>query len=253
MEVHHHPHLPHGEKKKFKDFFLEFLMIFLAVTLGFFAESLREHLVNYDKEREYMHSMLQDLKKDTTEIKHTIAFQQLIYRKIDSALNIPVEKLKNIEIQDTFYHYFVFPYSWIATFNRVDNTITQLKNAGGFSLINNKIVKDSITKLNSFYEGSFSADMHIYVSRWQRIDEFAMQLMILPKPPALITDSLYTAYPHHKEFFTRYDYPLLQQFYSFIRFEQSDLEIILFKDNQYLDEARNLIYLIKKEYKLKDE
>lgn len=39
MEVHHHPHV---EKKNFKEYFLEFLMIFLAVTLGFFAESLRE-------------------------------------------------------------------------------------------------------------------------------------------------------------------------------------------------------------------
>jgi hypothetical protein len=42
MEVHHHPHLPHS--KKFKEYFLEFLMIFLAVTMGFFAESLREHM-----------------------------------------------------------------------------------------------------------------------------------------------------------------------------------------------------------------
>ena len=31
MEVHHHPHV---EKKNFKEYFLEFLMIFLAVTLG---------------------------------------------------------------------------------------------------------------------------------------------------------------------------------------------------------------------------
>src|SRR5215471_5281072 len=40
MEVHHHPHV---EKKRFKEYFLEFLMIFLAVTLGFFAENIREH------------------------------------------------------------------------------------------------------------------------------------------------------------------------------------------------------------------
>jgi hypothetical protein len=30
MEVHHHPHV---EKKNFKEYFLEFIMIFLAVTL----------------------------------------------------------------------------------------------------------------------------------------------------------------------------------------------------------------------------
>ena len=37
MEVHHHPEVPH-KSKSWKEYFLEFLMIFLAVTLGFFAE-----------------------------------------------------------------------------------------------------------------------------------------------------------------------------------------------------------------------
>jgi hypothetical protein len=41
MEVHHHPHV---EKKNFKDYFLEFVMIFLAVTLGFIAENIREDI-----------------------------------------------------------------------------------------------------------------------------------------------------------------------------------------------------------------
>ncbi|HLX93198.1 MAG TPA: hypothetical protein VKR32_16050 [Puia sp.] len=41
MEVHHHSRV---EKKKFKEYFLEFLMIFFAVTMGFFAESYRKHL-----------------------------------------------------------------------------------------------------------------------------------------------------------------------------------------------------------------
>jgi hypothetical protein len=41
MEVHHHPTV---DKKNFKEYFLEFLMIFLAVTMGFFAENIREVL-----------------------------------------------------------------------------------------------------------------------------------------------------------------------------------------------------------------
>jgi len=49
MEVHHHPDL-HHKKKNFKEYFLEFLMIFLAVTLGFFAESIRENISNHHKE-----------------------------------------------------------------------------------------------------------------------------------------------------------------------------------------------------------
>jgi len=47
---------------------LEFSMIFLAVTMGFFAENIREGISNKEKERKYMESMLVDLKKDTLEI-----------------------------------------------------------------------------------------------------------------------------------------------------------------------------------------
>jgi len=43
MEVHHHPDL-HHKKKNFKEYFLEFLMIFLAVTMAFIGENMREQL-----------------------------------------------------------------------------------------------------------------------------------------------------------------------------------------------------------------
>jgi hypothetical protein len=39
-------------------------MIFLAVTLGFFAENIREHLSDSAKEKEYIESLVQDLKLD---------------------------------------------------------------------------------------------------------------------------------------------------------------------------------------------
>ena len=58
MEVHHHPHV---EKKNFKEYFLEFLMIFLAVTLGFFAENIRENIVDNQKELHYIKSIVGDV------------------------------------------------------------------------------------------------------------------------------------------------------------------------------------------------
>jgi len=39
MEV-HHPHHP-THKKKWSEYIIEFLMLFAAVTLGFFAENVR--------------------------------------------------------------------------------------------------------------------------------------------------------------------------------------------------------------------
>src|SRR6267154_106784 len=69
MEVHHHPKV---EKKNFKEYFLEFLMIFLAVTLGFFGESYREHLSDRTKEKEYIKSMVEDLETDAAFLELSI-------------------------------------------------------------------------------------------------------------------------------------------------------------------------------------
>jgi hypothetical protein len=250
MEVHHHPHV---EKKSFKEYFLEFLMIFLAVTMGFIAENIREHFVNSEKEKNYMEGMLQDLEKDTAGIPGVIVFQNLIIKKMDSALNIPVGNLRNITTQDTFFHHFFFAYSWIGAFNRNEITFTQLKNAGGFSVIRNKTVINSISELNSFYESPLQVNEDIYTNVWKRLDEFAMQLIKLPAPPTSIDDPLYYAYPHNAEIFTRYDTPLIEQLYSFIQFEKSAIEVILDNEKHYREQAVKLIELIKKEYDLADK
>ncbi len=50
MEVHHHPQLEH-KSKPWKEYLLEGFMIFIAVTMGFFAESLREHIGDNTREK----------------------------------------------------------------------------------------------------------------------------------------------------------------------------------------------------------
>ncbi|HVZ57753.1 MAG TPA: hypothetical protein VG870_13935 [Chitinophagaceae bacterium] len=65
MEVHHHPKV---EKKGFREYLLEFLMIFLAVTLGFFAETFRENLTEHSRARVFAASLLRDLEADTAQL-----------------------------------------------------------------------------------------------------------------------------------------------------------------------------------------
>jgi len=48
MEVHHHPHIS-KHTKPWKEYLLEGLMIFIAVTLGYAAENMREHYVETRK------------------------------------------------------------------------------------------------------------------------------------------------------------------------------------------------------------
>src|ERR1700731_218101 len=83
MEVHHHPNV---EKKKFKEYFLEFLMIFLAVTMGFFAENLREKITDSRKIHEYMQSMVSDLQSDITLYRYSINFNKQYDQMIDTII-----------------------------------------------------------------------------------------------------------------------------------------------------------------------
>src|ERR1700704_4343731 len=85
MEVHHHPKV---EKKNFKEYLLEGLMIFLAVTMGFFAESLREDINAKDKEKEYIVSFKNNLEKDRAFIDYTIKENEKKVKGLDSLLSL---------------------------------------------------------------------------------------------------------------------------------------------------------------------
>src|SRR4029079_7010683 len=75
MEVHSHSHhLTH--KKKWTEYFLEFLMLFLAVFLGFLAENFREHQVEKERAKQYIFSFCEDLKKDTARINVLIKYDE---------------------------------------------------------------------------------------------------------------------------------------------------------------------------------
>jgi hypothetical protein len=85
MEVHHHPNV---EKKNFKEYLLEFIMIFLAVTLGFFAENIREHYVEHKRAHQYASLLIQDINKNTLQVQ-----QELERRKI---MELSFDTLKNL-------------------------------------------------------------------------------------------------------------------------------------------------------------
>ncbi|MDQ6757315.1 MAG: hypothetical protein M3004_10305 [Bacteroidota bacterium] len=45
-------------------------MLFLAAFLGFIAENIREHIVEKEREKQYMQSLLLDLKTDIINIDY---------------------------------------------------------------------------------------------------------------------------------------------------------------------------------------
>jgi len=247
MEVHHHPHAAKG----LKGYFLEFLMIFLAVTLGFFAEGLRENLVDHGKETHLIKSILADLKKDTTDISSGYPFQHWFLDKMDNTLKIPVEKLKDIPTQDTFYRNFAIFYASYWIFIQNNNTVTQLKNAGGFSVFHNQNVIDSINATNNYYETLIKLNGDTYLKAYVKTADLATQLIKLPVLPTAFDDTTFAAIPDHTEVFTQYNRILLEQLYSYIRYQKGALLFYIECEKEYYKEATQLIKFLQKEYHLK--
>lgn len=145
MEV-HHPHHP-THKKKWTEYLLEFLMLFLAVFLGFVAENIREHRVEIKKEKEYIYSLATDVKKDISQMDSLLAGNLVQQQLCDSFLTLLQEK----EIISNSYPAFLLAVR-ISGFNDFvpnDGTIQQLKNSGGLRLIKNKKVVD---KMMEYYK-----------------------------------------------------------------------------------------------------
>ena len=242
MEVHHHNHTV---RKKWHHYFFEFFMLFIAVFCGFLAEYRLEHVIEKDREKQYIASLIRDLAVDSSLINQVIQRNQARLKNYDSLLYL----LKNIDKQKSYsnlYPHFIQT-TYIDLFNATDRTIQQLKNSGSLRLISSFEVSDSIT---IYYETAKAAvDQG---STWMRyFDEY------------------------HKDAFNFFDYSQIDSFYykpDYI--SKNNIELTLITSNRdlakrvynklfvvrfvtvsYLEfiselkqKGRNLLSFLKKEY-----
>ncbi len=156
MEVHHHPDL-HHKHKNFREYFLEFLMIFLAVTLGFIAENVREYFTDAKKEKQYVLSLCEDLGADTVQINFLIRYDDEKIKALNGMYNCYVTVSKNLKATSCMGA-LIKNSKTNRTFQLTDRTLRQLANAGGFRLLT-KEDADSIL---------------VYESEFRQYDNFQM-------------------------------------------------------------------------------
>jgi hypothetical protein len=163
MEVHHHPNV---EKKNFKEYFLEFLMIFLAVTMGFFAENIREYFVDKGKEKEYIRSFTEDLSSDEIKLPQLIGFIRWQIRAADS-LPLLLKKVDTKTPANSIYYFMrgMERQQGINIFI-TDRTIAQVKNSGEMRLIRSKQISDSL--VDYYKEIEFVAYLQEALSNMKR-------------------------------------------------------------------------------------
>ena len=144
MEVHAHTHT---EGKKWTHYLWEFLMLFFAVFCGFLAENQRERLVERQREKSYIASLVEDIQLDTAELNRNMAFRSEVISRIDSLFFIFKSNdwqkrtadiyffcRRTTRRNDLFYH---------------DRTIQQLKNSGGLRLIRSIDVSNMIVNYDA--------------------------------------------------------------------------------------------------------
>ena len=125
MEVHHHPDLNH-KNKNFKEYFLEFLMIFLAVTMGFFAENIREYFSNNEIVTQLTQQLVQELKKDTVNLNQSIVDQTNYRKKADSVFYMLRKPLDQIDVKKL--QYLIEGCFRITVFTPSSGALTSIKN-----------------------------------------------------------------------------------------------------------------------------
>jgi len=138
----HAQHLHKAPGHGWKHYLFEFLMLFLAVTLGFFVENWRDRYLENKREREFMVTLVEDLKSDTSQLSSEILAGKQRESMIDSLiflLKLPDRSSHGAEI-----YYFARNISRPVLFFPNDRTTLQLKNSGSLRMIRNLAVSNKI-------------------------------------------------------------------------------------------------------------
>lgn len=182
MEVHHHSHKP----KNWKEYITEFLMLFAAVTLGFFAENVREHQIIEHKTQQNLQSIILDLKKDSVLIQDRIKEYEnatIYLNKLnDLFVEYQVNKLPKNEYLDKMMligDSLIFGTSFYINNSSYKNTIA----SGSFSNINSIELKRTISNYYEVFGAKLNDNNKI-------LDDVAEYYAVntLPRPGGIVAD-----------------------------------------------------------------
>lgn len=239
--------LASGSKRDWTSYLKEFLMLFLAVFAGFLAENYRESLNNNQREKDYIKSLIEDLKTDTINLNITIddAFEK--EKDMDILLDI-IPRLT--EGYDSVIHQKMRSILSYTNFIKADKTMQQLKYSGAMQLIKNQLAVDAITNydlLNKNLEPyAVSLEMmfqNLRASRYELIDVVDLQRDLKTKTWSELTST-------KKKYLLKIDPALFGKFNNQI-YGFKNLSILIRKKEENIKvEANKLISILQEEYNL---
>lgn len=153
MEVHHHSHKP----KNWKEYITEFIMLFAAVTLGFFAENFREHQVIAHRLERNKIAILKDLQEDSAIIDKVIRIEDSCINRFNRINNyLFLAKTNKINFNQLVDSIKLTPefIAYTTTLYMNNSSFKNMQSSGLLSSLEEGELKSNLT---TYYEVNFKA------------------------------------------------------------------------------------------------
>lgn len=246
MEVHHHSH---REKKKWTGYLWEFTMLFLAVFCGFLAEYKLEHVIEHDREKQYIRSLIADLKENDVRITESLIAQQKRIAMMDSMITI-LNDPASIKGNESSLYYFarVSPRNQPVPMNT--RTFEQLKNSGNFRLITDIEISNKIMTYFETIPGLRMVE-ELYQKEFDQYKILASRIFdpgVFIKMETQSGNIIRT----EKDFpLQSYDISTIKQFTVFAVYMNGSGRGVLLQSGKIKDNGEEMISYLKQKYHLK--
>jgi len=222
-------------------------MLFLAVFCGFLAEYKLEQTIERHREKEYILSMIDDLKVDTSNITTHAIFRIDRRRRMDS-LSLLLRQPDYLNQTALIYYYA----RWVPRntyFYPTDRTMQQLKNAGGMRLITRKSAAEAIMA----YDAQLKlVETQNYLLEQEVVTRFLN--MMTPLFNGHVLDDMYGDLlfikPNGNPALLTNEKRLINELASQLHFVKSVNNRNSYFENKLKSQATSTIHILKKEYHL---
>ena len=158
-------------KKKWYVYFIDFIMLFVAVSLGFLAENVRDQQTDKNREISYLKNVHEDLLVDLNKFEYVISSNNFRLLRLDS-LHMEINKVSP-DLPSLYYY--IRNLALRTTFESSHLGLDQIKASGGFRLIQNAKIIAGIQD----YERTLNNAMKVEEGRERTLEQARFKMAVV--------------------------------------------------------------------------
>ena len=222
-------------------------MLFLAVFCGFLAEYQLEHKIEKDREKQYMVTMVEDLRSDSIMLESNIKQRTSRINMMDSLVSLLNSSAWDSKGNDIYF--FARSISPPTNMFPNDRTIQQLKSSGNLRLIRNKNISNEIMAYDQLIRQTlFELDDEIEIrGEYRQLASKVFKTTVFHE--MIATDTI--AKPTGSPGLFSTNPNLINELIGGIQYFKRVHQAQLIRSEKLLTQAKQLSNFIKKEYHLK--